>query len=160
MQRWFVQSICLSLAWAVAGSLSAVSAHGQQSAIQNPSSGAFTSVRRPIINPSYIVRVIKAAENKYHQSHRRFASWQELYDSGALWDVQSAVDEWRKVAFANGPEAIPGYRLSLIVSAEGAGYSISLRDIASNGCGLSMFSDQNGPVYEGAPLDCPKTVDR
>lgn len=160
MRRQFVQSMCLAVL--IAGSIGAASAQNQQleKQKQNPSNGTFITARRPVVNTSYVMHVIKAAENAYHQGHRRFGSWQELYDSRALWVAQSAVDEWRRVVFANGSEAIPGYRVSLIVSADGASYSISLRDISSNGCGLSMYSDENGPIYQGVSLDCPKTVER
>ena len=155
--RRFIQPIGLCLALLVAGSMIVASAQNQQSAKQNPS---FVTVRRPDVNTTYAMLVIRAAEYAFRHSHGRFGSWQELYDSGTLWDSQKTVEEWRKVAFANGPEAIPGYRLSLMVSADGAGYSISLRNMDSDGCGLSLFSDQSGPVYQGVPLDCPKAVDK
>lgn len=157
MRLCFVQSMGLCLALLVAGSMMVANAQNQQSAQQNPS---FVSVRGPEVNTTYVMRVIRAAEYAFHHSHGRFGSWQELYDSGTLWDSQKTVEEWRKVAFVNGPEAIPGYRLSLIVSADGAGYSISLRNMGNDGCGLSLFSGQSGPVYEGVPLDCPKAVNK
>lgn len=159
MRQCFVQLMGLCLALLVAGSMSAVSAQNQQSPNQNPPNGIFVTVRRPAVNPAYVTRVINAAELAYRHTHKRFGSWQELYDSAALWDVQSAADEWRKVSFATGPEPIPGYRLSLLVSADGSAYSMSLQDTDSNGCGSSLFSDQNGLIYQGAPLDCPKIVD-
>jgi hypothetical protein len=158
MRQCFVQLMGLCLALLVAGSLSAVSAQNQQSPNQSLSNLTFITVR-PAVNPAYVMRVINAAEPAYRHTHKRFGTWQELYDSSALWDVQSAADQWRKVSFATGPEPIPGYRLRLLVSADGSAYSISLQDTDSNGCGLSLFSDQNGLIYEGVPLDCPKMVD-
>ena len=158
MRRGFVQSMCLAVL--IAGSIGTASAQNQQLEKQNRSGGIFITVRRPMVNTAYVMHVIKAAENAYHLGHGGFGSWQELYDSRALWVAQSSEDEWRRIAFANGPEAIPGYRLNLVVSADGARYSISLRDIGSNGCGLSLYSDQNGPIYEGAPLECSKTFEK
>jgi hypothetical protein len=55
--------------------------------------------------------------------------------------------------------SLPGYHLSLLVSADGTAYSISLRATDSNGCGVSLFSDQSGLIYQGTPLDRPKIVD-
>jgi hypothetical protein len=159
MRQCFVQLMGLCLVLLVAGSMSTVSAQNQQSPNQSASSGIFVSLRRPAVNPAYVMRVINVAESTYRRNHSRFGSWRELCVSGVLWDVQRAEDEWRKVAFATGPEAIPGYRLNLLVSADGSAYSISLQDTDSNGCGLSLFSDQNGLIYQGAPLDCPKMVD-
>jgi hypothetical protein len=156
MRERFVQIMCLALL--VTGSMSAASAQSQLPE-PSPPSGTFRMVRRPVpVNTAYAIHVINAAKSSYRRSHGRFGSWQELYVSGALWDIQRATEEWRRVSFATGPEAIPGYRLSLLVSADGTAYSISLRDTASNGCGSSLFSDQNGLIYDGVPLGCPKII--
>ena len=156
MRHRCVQTMCLALL--VAASLTTARAQNQLPE-PIPSNGTFLMVRRPLpVNTTYAIRVINAAESWYRHNHGRFGSWQELYGSGALRDVQSMVEEWRRVSFATGPEVIPGYRLGLIVSADGAAYSISLQDIDNNGCGSSMFSDQSGLIYQGAPLDCPKMM--
>jgi len=151
-QRLF-KTICLALL--VAASLSGASAQDQLPDGVHP---PFT-VRRPRpVDASYAIRVINAAESAYRQSHRQYGSWQDLYVSGVLWDVQAAAEPWHIVLFATGPEAIPGYHLTLLVSADGSAYSVALRDTDSNGCGLSLFSDQNGLIYQGSPLGCSKTA--
>jgi hypothetical protein len=160
MRKRLLQIMGLSVVFMVAGSMRAVSAQNQQSPTQGPSTGIFVSARRPAVNTAYVMRVMNAAESAYRHIHSRFGSWRELYDSGVLWDVQRAEDEWRKVAFATGPEIIPGYRLNLVVSGDGSAYSISLQDTDSKGCGSSLFSDQSGVVYQGAPLDCPQAARR
>ena len=141
MRQRLLQIMGLSVVFMVAGSMRSVSAQSQQSPNQNPSTGIFVSARRPAVNTPYVMRVINAAESAYRHIHSRFGSWRELYDSGVLWDVQRAEDEWRKVAFATGPETIPGYRLNLVVSADGSAYSTSLQDTDNKGCGSSLFSD-------------------
>lgn len=157
MRQWFVRTMCLALL--VAASTGAARAQNQLPE-PTPSNGTFLMVRRPLpVDTTYAIRVINAAESTYRHSRRKFGSWQELYDSGALRDVQRTVEDWRRVSFATGPEAIPGYRVSLLVSADGSAYSISLRDTGSNGCGLSLFSDQSGLIYQGTPLGCSRTVD-
>jgi hypothetical protein len=51
-----------------------------------------------------------------------------------------------------GPEIIPGYRLDLIVSPDGNSFMVALHD-RKEGDGLfSVFSDQTGIIYLGAPL--------
>jgi hypothetical protein len=157
MRQRLLQLIGFCVVFVASGSIRPVRAQNQQWPNQNPTSGIFISVRRPVVNTAYVMRVVNAAESAYRRNLKRFGSWQELYDSGALWDVQKAEDEWRKVAFAKGPEAVPGYRLSLVVSADGTAYSISLQDTDSNGCGFSLFSDQSGVLYQGAPLGCPES---
>jgi len=157
MRHRFVQTLCLALLVAV--SMSATRAQNQLPE-PTPSDGTFLMVRRPLpVDATYAIRVINAAESAYRHNHARFGSWQELYGSGALWDVQSTVEEWRRVPFATGPEVIPGYRLNLIVSADGTAYSISLREIGGNGCALSLFGDQSGLIYRGTPLGCSKAAD-
>jgi hypothetical protein len=158
MRQRLLQIIGLSVVFMVAGSMRLASAQNQQSPNQSPSSGIFVSARRPVVNTAYVMRVINAAESAYRHVHSRFGSWRELYDSGVLWDVQTAEDEWRKVAFATGPETIPGCRLNLVVSGDGSAYSISLQDTNSKGCGSSLFSDQRGVVYQGVPVDCPRAA--
>jgi hypothetical protein len=156
MRQRLVQALCVALL--VGGS--ACIAGAQSQLPQQPASGGiFLSVRQPVVNATNAIRLINDAEFAYRSYHRRFGSWQELYDSGALWEAQKTIEDWRKVAFATGPAALPGYHLSLLVSADGSEYSISLRDIASDGCGRSLFSDQKGFIYHGTPLDCPAPSD-
>lgn len=155
MRPLLVRTMCLALL--AVGSMGTARAQNQQHE-SPPSNGTFISVRRAPINTAHAIGVIIAAESSYRQSHKRFGSWQEVYDSGLLWDVQRTEEDWRKVSFAPGPAAIPGYRLSLLVSADGAAYSISLQDIGSNGCGSSLFSGQNGLIYQGTPIGCLKAV--
>jgi hypothetical protein len=156
MRPWFVHFAGLCLAVIVAGSFNLAHAQDSQLPKSQPNSPIFLSVRRPVVNTAYVMHVINAAEHTYRHSHNRFGSWQELYESGALTEAQGTAEEWRRVAFATGPEAVPGHRLTLIVSTDGSAYSTSLREIGNAGCGLSLFSDQTGQIYEGTALDCPK----
>jgi hypothetical protein len=160
MRTWFVQFAGLCLAFIVVGSFNSARAQNPQPVPLNGTSPPiFVSVRRPVVNTAYVMRVINAAEYTFRQSHKRFGSWPELYETGVLTEAQRTADEWRRVAFNTGPEAVPGYRLTLIVSTDGAAYSTSLREVGNAGCGLSLFSDQTGQIYEGTALDCPKMVD-
>ena len=102
--------------------------------------------RRKAIN---LVRAINTAEVRYYSGtakgandgHDRFASWTELYDSGLLKDLQVSP----------GPEVIPGYHLDLLASADGKSFMLALHD-KKDGDGLfSVFSDQSGIIFLGAP---------
>jgi hypothetical protein len=124
MRPWFVQFAGLCPAFIVVGSFNLAHAQNPQPVPLNATSPPmFVTVRRPVVNTAYVMRVINVAEYAYCQSHKRFGSWQELYETGALTEAQRTADEWRRVAFATGPEAVPGYRLTLIVSADGSAYS-------------------------------------
>ncbi len=96
--------------------------------------------RRKAIN---LVRAINTAEVRYNVniSHGRFASWTELYDSGLVKDLQ----------VSSGPEVIPGYHLDLLASPDGNSFMLALHD-KKDGDGLfSVFSDQSGIIFRGAP---------
>jgi hypothetical protein len=96
--------------------------------------------RRKAIN---LVRAINTAEARYNAniSHGRFASWTELYDSGLVKELQVSP----------GPEVIPGYRLDLLASPDGKSFMLALHD-KKDGDGLfSVFSDQTGIIFLGAP---------
>jgi hypothetical protein len=96
--------------------------------------------RRKAIN---LVRAINTAEVRYNVniSHGRFASWTELYNSGSVKDLQASPD----------PEVIPGYHLDLLASPDGKSFMLALHD-RKDGDGLfSVFSDQSGIIFLGAP---------
>jgi hypothetical protein len=74
-------------------------------------------------------------------SHGRFASWTELYDSGLVKELQVSP----------GAEVISGYHLDLLASPDGKSFMLALHD-KKDGDGLfSVFSDQTGIIFLGAP---------
>ncbi len=113
-------------------------------------------------------------------AHGRYASWDELYNSGFLKAVQDELHsqatearvsfggagvffvqrfapslQWAMVKdlqVSAGPEVMPGYRLDLLVSADGKSYSVALHDTRDGNGLLSIFSDQNGIIFLGSPL--------
>jgi hypothetical protein len=96
-----------------------------------------------------LVRAINTAEVRYNMGtakgandgHGRFASWTELYSSKLVKDLQVSP----------GPEVIPGYHLDLLASPDGKSFMIALHD-TKDGDGLfSVFSDQSGIIFLGAP---------
>jgi hypothetical protein len=102
--------------------------------------------RRKAIN---LVRAINVAEVRYssgttkgaNDGHGRFGSWTELYSSGLLKDLQVSP----------GPEVIPGDRLDLLASPDGQSFMIALHDTRDGDGLFSVFSDQSGIIFLGAP---------
>ena len=90
-----------------------------------------------------LVRAINTAEVRYNVniSHGRFASWTELYDSGLVKDPQVSP----------GPEVIPGYHLDLLASPDGKSFMVALHDTRDGDGLFSVFSDQSGIIFLGAP---------
>jgi hypothetical protein len=98
-----------------------------------------------------VVRAINAAESDYRTANGRFAFWYEVRNF-------RLVTPGTQITLFPHPwwseEVIPGYRLTLLVADEGKAYSVSLHDMKANGCGLSVFSDQSGLIYQGTTVDC------
>ena len=86
-----------------------------------------------------VVRQINTAEVEHKAWHGAYASWSDLY---------SAPDErkrWQRLQLSAGPEVVPGWTLSLVASADGESFELSLRNLQDK-CGFSFFSDQRGEI--------------
>jgi hypothetical protein len=80
-----------------------------------------------------LVRLINNAENWYEsgintqagviEAHGRYASWNELNNSGVLKTVQGQLAMAKTLQLSATPEVMQGYRLDLLVSADGKSYS-------------------------------------
>jgi hypothetical protein len=109
-----------------------------------------------------LVRLINTAELWYNRgtrtengaidAHGRYASWDELNDSGALKTVQGQMTMVKDLQVSAGPKVMEGYRLDLLVSADGKSYSVALHDTRDGDGLFSLFSDQNGIIFLGSPL--------
>jgi hypothetical protein len=109
-----------------------------------------------------LVRLINTAEAWYEsgtnteagviQAHGRFASWDELNSSGVLKTVQGQMTMAKNLQLSATPEVMQGYRLDLLVSADGKSYSLALHDTREGDGLFSLFSDQNGIIFLGSPL--------
>ena len=109
-----------------------------------------------------VVRLINTAELWYNrgtktktdaiEAHGRYASWDELNNSGALKTVQGQWTMVKDLQVSASPEVMQGYRLDLLVSADGKSYSLALHDTKNDDGLFSVFSDQNGIIFLGSPL--------
>lgn len=109
-----------------------------------------------------LMRLINTAELSYNKgtrtknggidAHGRYASWDELNDSGVLKAAQSHMAMVKNLQISAGPKVIEGYRLDLLVSADGKSYSVALHDTRDGDGLFSVFSDQNGIIFLGSPL--------
>jgi len=110
------------------------------------------------------VRLINTAEVMYssgsHQdsleTHGRFGTWDQLNASGAVEAVRNhfdtMFDTMKDTPISSGPEIMPGWHLDILVSPDGQSYSVALHD-QREGHGLySLFTDQSGIIFFGAPM--------
>jgi len=96
----------------------------------------------------WLVRAINTAEMRYaYDRQGRYGTWQQLWDSGSLKPKSAPNGK-----LSRSPEPIPGYHLEVLVSSDGKSYTISLHDMRKGKGLFSVFSDQSGIIFVGAPL--------
>jgi len=152
IQRRAIQVFGLCLLCVVAILL--VAARAQTPQIEN--TGRAPSPREKAVETA---RIINSAEYNFRKDHNRFGSWSEVYASGAVSDLERTWPNIRELSITSSSEVIPGFRLTILVAEDGASYSLSLHEMQGHGCGISVFSDQSGLIYEGTVIDCPQIAD-
>lgn len=100
-----------------------------------------------------VVRLINTAEMNYKHAHGNFATWDELFRSGAISSREKPATQFQGLKLSDKPEVVPGWTLSLVTAAKGQSYELSLRNL-TDACGFSFFSDQRGIIYQGGVIDC------
>jgi hypothetical protein len=107
-----------------------------------------------------IVRAINTAEANYKKTHGSYASWSTLYtngdfsDSGTKWSSES-LPTVAHAMYGSGPEIVPGWKLRLNLSQDGAAYDLSLEDVTDPKCGYAITSDERGMIRQGRSVACP-----
>ncbi len=107
-----------------------------------------------------IVRAINAAEANYKKTHGSYATWSELFsngdftDSGTKWSSES-LPTVAHAMYGSGPEIVPGWKLRLNLSKDGATYDLSLEDVTDAKCGYAVMSDERGMIRHGRSVACP-----
>lgn len=106
-----------------------------------------------------IVKAINAAEANYKKNHGVYASWSTLVSTG---DFTSSGTKWSSEEFPTvahamygpGPEIVPGWKLRLNLSKDGAAYDLLLEDLHDPKCGYAVMSDERARVRQGRVIEC------
>jgi hypothetical protein len=114
--------------------------------------GAFETTPDSRLTGAGVVRTINTAEAIYKYDHGRFADWDDLYPT--IIAAQNRNPDAKGLAIGRGPEVVPGWILTLIVSHDGKAYQLSLRNVLETKCPFSFFSDQTGLIYQGNVIGC------
>ena len=106
-----------------------------------------------------IVKAINAAEADFKKNHGTYATWTSLTSTGYFTPsgTKWASEEFPTVAHAMygpGPEIVPGWKLRLNLSKDGATYDLMLEDLHDPKCGYAVFSDDRGRVRQGRVVEC------
>jgi hypothetical protein len=106
-----------------------------------------------------IVKAINAAEANYQKNHGTYATWANLISGG---DFTESGTKWSSESFPTvahamygpGPEIVPGWKLRLNLSKEGAAYDLLLEDVSDPKCGFAVVSDERGRLRQGRAVEC------
>ena len=95
-----------------------------------------------------LVRTLNSAEQTIKINESNYCALDVLLKRADWFPRQSEI-----VLSDNSSGTLKGYRLSVVVSADGKHYQLSLRP--PSGCGVAYFTSDSGVIYEGKGLGCP-----
>jgi hypothetical protein len=105
-----------------------------------------------------LARAINAAEVNFKKNHDGYATWDNLQSNG---DFSSNGTKWAgdsttltHALYGPGPEVVPGWKLRLIVSADGRHYDLLLEDVNDPKCLFAVFSDERGQIRHSNSISC------
>lgn len=98
----------------------------------------------------HIARAINTAEANLGYKQGGFLSLQQLLDAGPKGVSADPGSSPGKVTISR-------YFVRLMVSEDRKSYSFTLHDTEDKKCYYTVFSDQEGVIYQGLALDCPLT---
>jgi hypothetical protein len=136
--------IVLAMAFVVSLVVSADSNAPQQAGQEQPKK----------VRAVWALRAINTAEMSYRRANGRFGTFNELVTSGEFARLKGQWAEPFAKADATTAEedAVPGYKLRIVVAANGTSYSVRLVD--AEACAASFFSDDVGLIFQGQPIGC------
>jgi hypothetical protein len=145
MKKRMPNRLALTLSLAAGSILTLASAQGAAQAEQEPPKK---------VRAVWALRAINTAEMTYQRANGRYGTFRELAASGRFTALKGPWAEPFAKAEATTAEegAVPGYKLRIVVAANGASYSVRLVDAES--CGASFFSDEAGVIFQGQAMGC------
>ncbi|MGH9812538.1 MAG: hypothetical protein ACRD4T_05320 [Candidatus Acidiferrales bacterium] len=134
--------------------LAAVSAQAQQ-CLHGDNETAVEKERR--ILALNAVRFINTAEMNHFRQFGKYAAWKGLASSPATEEVRGwyKSEAIKAIDLSAESRILPG--LTLRLTTNGEKYSLLLRD-ESDPCKFSFYTDQEGVIYYGQPIDMPPSA--
>ena len=95
-----------------------------------------------------LIRTMNSIEHSFKMKSSSFGSLEDVIKFGQLDRTRPGI------ALSDGNSGtLKDYQLSVVASSDGRHYQISLRP--SSGCGVSLFTNESGVIYQGQALGCP-----
>jgi hypothetical protein len=98
-----------------------------------------------------VIRTINASQMTWQSVHKTWASLRDLEHDKYLSARGLPINYT-----SNDSAKIEGYDLRVIVSSDGKRYSTTLAP--TTGCGIAMFSDELGVIYQATAFGCEQTA--
>lgn len=115
-------------------------------------SSTSTNLRQAI----HAVRLINTAQARVKLANRHFLQLSELLSSGALEEASKNNEifgaAYQSLNVKNQKELLRGFDFTMVVAPDGSAYKLSLTE--KNDCGVAIFTDDRGLIYQGKALGC------
>lgn len=146
--------VLAGIPFVAAGLCAAVLLTVRAGAAPDQASGSQLSRRDMLVNAA---RQINTAEYAYNHESNHFAEWKSLAESAALQTAQahSKMRDGHAIALAPSSEVLPQVNLRLLVSPDGNHYQFAMTDTQDSKCSFTVFSDEDGVIYQGLAIGCP-----
>jgi hypothetical protein len=104
-----------------------------------------------------ILRLITAAESDYFRAQGRYATFEELIQSGQIQRTSTQSSDYARalqsLQLQTDSHAVAGFTLNLWVSSSGSRFHLYLTQRGEK-CGVGWFMDEAGVVYQGKAVNC------
>jgi len=104
-----------------------------------------------------ILRLITAAESDYFRAQGRYATFEELIQSGQIQRTSTQSSDYSRalqsLQLQTDSQPVAGFTLNLWVSSSGSRFHLYLTQREEK-CGVSWFTDEAGVLYRGKAVNC------
>jgi hypothetical protein len=104
-----------------------------------------------------ILQLITAAESDYFRAQGRYATFEELIQSGQIQRTSTHSSDYSRalqsLQLQTDSQPVAGFTLNLLVSSSGSRFHLSLT-LREGKCGVGWFTDEAGVLYQGKAVNC------
>jgi hypothetical protein len=103
--------------------------------------------------PGMMAVLINTAEAQYKFATGAYGDYPTLLQSGQLKETGGREFTALPGNLQSINDPLPGFRVHLLTSANGSSYQLSIQEKAKD-CGVGLFTDETGVIFEGRPSSC------
>jgi hypothetical protein len=103
---------------------------------------------------TFMAAFINTAEAQYKFKNGRYADYATLLHSGQLKETLGHEFHIAPDSYESETDPLPGYHLRLLIPPDAGSYQLFIREKTQD-CGMGIFTDETGAIFEGNAADCP-----